>query len=208
MKLRVATVVTDEGIRPDVLVKALEDRGFDSLVVAEHSHIPASRAAPFPAGGELPREYHRSYDPFVALSAAALATSRLLIGTGVLLLPQPDAIETAKAVSSLDQISAGRLALGLGLGWNLDEAADHGVEATMRGKLLDEKLAAMKEPRANEEAEFHGHQVDFDATYCSPKPVQKRYIVACNMSYMQPASERAWRPTFPFIKILRGLKRL
>ena len=173
MKLGVATVITDESIRPDVLAKATEDRGFDSLVVAEHSHIPTSRATPFPAGGELPREYYRSYDPFVALTAAALATSKLLIGPGVLLLPQRDAIETAKAVSSLDQISAGRLLLGLGLGWNLEEGADHGVEATMRGKLLDEKLAAMKELWANDEAEFHGQHVDFDATYCWPKPVQK-----------------------------------
>jgi probable F420-dependent oxidoreductase len=173
MKLGAATVVTDESIRPDVLAKALEDRGFDSLVLAEHSHIPACRATPFPAGGELPREYYRSYDPFVALTAAALATSQLLIGPGVLLLPQRDAIETAKAVSSLDQISEGRLLLGPGLGWNLEEGADHGVEATMRGKLLDEKLAAMKELWANEEAEFHGHHVDFDATYCWPKPVQK-----------------------------------
>jgi probable F420-dependent oxidoreductase len=173
MKLGVATVVTDEGIRPDVLAKALEDRGFDSIVVAEHSHIPASRATPFPAGGELPREFYRSYDPFVALTAAALATSKLLIGPGVLLLPQRDPIQTAKAVSSLDQISGGRLLLGLGLGWNLEEAADHGVEATMRGKLLDEKLAAMKALWANDEAEFHGRHVDFGATYCWPKPVQK-----------------------------------
>ena len=164
MKLGVATVITDEGIRPDVLAKALEDRGFDSLVVAEHSHIPTSRATPFPAGGELPREYYRSYDPFVALTAAAVATSKLLIGPGVLLLPQRDSIQTAKAVSSLDQISAGRLLLGLGLGWNLEESADHGVQATMRGKLLDEKLAAMKELWANDEAEFHGQYVDFDAT--------------------------------------------
>jgi probable F420-dependent oxidoreductase len=173
MKLGVATVITDESIRPEVLAKAVEERGFESLVVAEHSHIPASRATPFPAGGQLPREYYRSYDPFVALTAAALATSKLLIGPGVLLLPQRDTIETAKAVSSLDQISAGRLLLGLGLGWNLEEAADHGVEATMRGKLLDEKLAAMKELWANDEAEFHGQYVDFDATYCWPKPVQK-----------------------------------
>jgi len=151
----------------------LEDRGFDSIVVTELSHIPASRATPFPAGGELPRAFYRSYDPFVALTAAALATSKLLIGPGVLLLPQRGAIESAKAVSSLDQISAGRLLLGLGLGWNLEEAADHGVEATMRGKLLDEKLAAMKELWANDKAEFHGHYVDFDATYCWPKPVQK-----------------------------------
>ncbi|WP_264992377.1 LLM class flavin-dependent oxidoreductase, partial [Mycobacterium montefiorense] len=136
MKLGVATAITDEGIRPDVLAKALEDRGFDSLVVAEHSHIPASRATPFPAGGELPREYYRCYDPFVALTAAALATSKLLIGPGVLLLPQRDSIQTAKAIASLDQISAGRVLLGLGLGWNLEEAADHGVHATLRGKLL------------------------------------------------------------------------
>ena len=173
MKLGAATVITDEGIRPDVLAKALEDRGFDSLVVAEHSHIPSSRTTPFPAGGELPREYYRSYDPFVALTAAAVATSKLLIGPGVLLLPQRDSIQTAKAVSSLDQISAGRLLLGLGLGWNLEEAADHGVHATLRGKLLDEKLAAMKELWTNDEAEFHGRYVDFEATYCWPKPVQK-----------------------------------
>src|ERR1700754_247660 len=110
MKLGVATVVTDEGIRPDVLAKALEDCGFDSLMVAEHSHVPTSRVTPFPVGGELPREYYRSYDPFVALSVAALATSKLLIGPGVL-LPQRDAIHTAKAVASIDQISEGRLLL-------------------------------------------------------------------------------------------------
>jgi alkanesulfonate monooxygenase SsuD/methylene tetrahydromethanopterin reductase-like flavin-dependent oxidoreductase (luciferase family) len=109
MKLGVATVVTDEGVRPDVLAKALENRGFDSLVVAEHSHIPASRATPFPAGGELPREYCRSHDPFAALTAAAVVTSKLLIGPGVIHLPQRETIQAAKAVSSLCQISAGRL---------------------------------------------------------------------------------------------------
>jgi probable F420-dependent oxidoreductase len=173
MKLGIATVITDEGIRPDVLATVLEDRGFDSLVVAEHSHIPASRATLYPAGDELPREFLRSYDPFVALTAAALATSKLLIGSGVLLLSQRDSIQTAKAVSSLDQISGGRLLLGLGQGWNLEEAAHYGVEATMRGKLLDEKLDAMKELWANDRAEFHGRHVDFGATYCWPKPVQK-----------------------------------
>src|SRR6202000_466819 len=135
MKFGVATVITDESIRPDVLAKALEERGFESLVVARHSHIPACRATPFPAGGELPREYYRSYDPFVALTAAALATSQLLIGPGVLLLPQRDTIETAKAVSSLDQISGGRLLLGLGLGWNLAEGAAHGGAAPTRVTL-------------------------------------------------------------------------
>jgi probable F420-dependent oxidoreductase len=123
----------------------------------------------------LPREHYRSYDPFVALTAAALATSKLLIGPGVLLLPQRDSIHTAKAISSLDQLSGGRVLLGLGLGWNLEEAADHGVHATLRGKLLDEKLAAMKELWTQDEAEFHGRYVDFEATYCWPKPVQKPY---------------------------------
>jgi probable F420-dependent oxidoreductase len=173
MKFGIGTVITDEGIRPDVLAKALEERGFDSLVVAEHSHIPSSRATPFPGGGELPREYYRVYDPFVALTAAAVATSELLVGPGVLLLPQRDAIQTAKEVASVDQISSGRLLLGLGLGWNLEEAADHGVEPARRGNLLDEKLAAMKELWTSEEAEFHGDHVDFDATFCWPKPVQK-----------------------------------
>jgi probable F420-dependent oxidoreductase len=193
MKIGVATVVTDEGIRPDVLAKALEDRGFDSLMVAEHSHIPTSRVTPFPAGGELPREYYRSYDPFVALSAAAHATSNLLIGSGVLLLPQRDAIHTAKAVASIDQISEGRLLLGLGLGWNLEESADHGVTPAMRGKLLDEKLAAMKELWGNEEAEFHGQHVDFDKTYCWPKPVQKPYPPVYFGGYTAATVSRARR---------------
>src|ERR1700755_3335694 len=105
MKLGVATVVTDEGIRPDVLGKALEDRGFDSLVVAEHSHVPASRATPYPAGGELPRAYYRVYDPLVAWTAPAVATSEPLVGPGVLLLPQRDTIQTAKEVASADHIS-------------------------------------------------------------------------------------------------------
>ncbi len=173
MKIGISTIITDEGIPPDVLAKALEERGFDSLVVAEHSHVPASRATPYPAGGELPHEYYRAYDPLVALTAAAVATSELLVGTGVLLLPQRDTIQTAKEVASADHISAGRLLLGLGLGWNLEEIADHDVDPRRRGKLLDEKVAAMKELWANEKAEFHGDYVDFDATFCWPKPVQK-----------------------------------
>jgi probable F420-dependent oxidoreductase len=173
MKFGIGTVMTDEGIRPDVLAKATEDRGFDSLLVAEHSHIPCSRATPFPTGGDLAREYYRTYDPFVAVTAAAAATSELLIGPGVLLLPQRDAIHTAKEVASADLISSGRLLLGVGLGWNREEAADHGVDPAHRGKLLDEKLAAMKELWTKERAEFHGEYVDFDTTFSWPKPVQK-----------------------------------
>jgi probable F420-dependent oxidoreductase len=172
MKLGISTIPTDESIRPDALAKALEERGFDSLVVAEHSHVPASRATPYPAGGELPREYYRVYDPIVAVTAAAVATSELRVGTGVLLLAQRDTIQTAKEIASTDHIAKGRLQLGLGLGWNLEEIADHGIDPATRGKLLDEKLSAMKELWTKEKAEFHGRFVDFDATFCWPKPVQ------------------------------------
>jgi hypothetical protein len=166
MKLGISTIITDQGIRPDVLAKACEERGFDSLVVAEHSHVPVSRATPYPAGGDLPPEYYRVYDPIVAVTAAAVATSKLLVGTGVLLLAQRDTIQTAKEVASADHIADGRLLLGLGLGWNLEEIADHRVDPATRGKLLDEKLAAMKELWTKEQAEFHGGYVDFDATFC------------------------------------------
>src|SRR5262245_16902709 len=173
MKLGISTIITDDGIRPDVLAKALEERGFDSLVVAEHSHVPCSRATPYPAGGELPHEYYRVYDPFVAVTAAAVATSELLVGTGVLLLAQRDTIQTAKEVASADHIADGRVLLGLGLGWNLEEIADHGIDPATRGTLLDEKLAAMKELWSKEEAEFHGVYVDFDLIFCWPRPVQQ-----------------------------------
>jgi probable F420-dependent oxidoreductase len=173
MKIGVDTMITDEGIRPDVLGKALEERGFESLMVGEHSHVPASRTTPFPGGGELPRELYRAYDPFVALTAAAVVTSGLVVGPGVLLLPQRDPIHTAKEIACLDDIASGRTLLGLGLGWNLEEAADHGIDPAKRGLLLDEKLAAMKEIWTREKAEFHGDNVDFDAVFCWPKPVQK-----------------------------------
>jgi len=145
--------------RADALTAAagrLNERGFDSLVVAEHSHVPASRVTPYPAGGDLPREYYRVYDPIVTVTAAAVATSELRIGTGVLLLAQRDTIQTAKEIASTDHIARGRLQLGLGLGWNLEEIADHGIDPATRGKLLDEKLSAMKERWTKEKAEFHG----------------------------------------------------
>ncbi|MEU0794399.1 LLM class F420-dependent oxidoreductase [Amycolatopsis sp. NPDC005961] len=173
MKFGISTFVTDEGIRPDVLGAALEERGFDSLFLAEHSHIPVSRESPYPGGGDLPEKYKRTLDPFVALTAAATATSELLLGTGIALLIQRDLIHTAKEVASLDLISDGRALFGVGVGWNREEMRNHGTDPKTRGALIDEQLAALKEIWTKDEAEFHGEHVDFDPIYAWPKPVRK-----------------------------------
>lgn len=176
MKFGISTFVTDEGIRPDVLGAALEERGFDSLWLAEHSHIPVSRETPYPGGGELPRVYYRTLDPFVALTAAATATSELLLGTGIALLIQRDLIHTAKEVASLDLISDGRALFGVGVGWNREEMRNHGTDPKTRGALMDEQLAALKEIWTSDEAEFHGEHVDLDPIFSWPKPVQRPHV--------------------------------
>jgi probable F420-dependent oxidoreductase len=173
MKFGIATFITDDGIRPDVLGRALEERGFSSLFLAEHSHIPVSRESPYPGGGELPRKYYRTLDPFVALTSAAAVTSRLLLGTGVALLPQRDVIHTAKQVASLDVVSGGRVAFGVGVGWNREEMRNHGTDPATRGALMDEQLAALTRIWTTEQAEYHGEHVDFDPIYLWPKPVQE-----------------------------------
>ncbi|ADJ44295.1 N5,N10-methylenetetrahydromethanopterin reductase-related protein [Amycolatopsis mediterranei S699] len=176
MKFGISTFVTDEGIRPDVLGAALEERGFDSLFLAEHSHIPVRRESPYPGGGDLPRVYYRTLDPFVALAAAATATSELLLGTGIALLIQRDLIHTAKEVASLDLISDGRALFGVGVGWNREEMRNHGTDPKTRGALIDEQLAALKEIWTKDEAEFHGEHVDLDPIFSWPKPVQKPHV--------------------------------
>jgi probable F420-dependent oxidoreductase len=173
MRFGVSTFITDEGIRPDVLGRALEERSFSSLFIAEHSHIPVSRESPYPAGGELPRRYYRTLDPFVALTAVAAVTSRLTLATGIALLPQRDVIHTAKQVASLDLVSDGRVAFGVGVGWNREEMRNHGTDPATRGALVDEQLAALKQIWTTEQAEFHGKYVDFDPIYLWPKPVQQ-----------------------------------
>ena len=173
MRFGVATFITDYGIRPDALGRALEERGFDSLFIAEHSHIPVSRESPWPEGGELPRRYYRTLDPFVALTAVAAATTRLVLGTGIALLPQRDVIHTAKQVASLDLVSDGRFAFGVGVGWNREEMRNHGTDPTTRGALIDEQLAALKQIWTTKQAEYHGEHVDFDPIYLGPKPVQQ-----------------------------------
>jgi probable F420-dependent oxidoreductase len=173
MDIGIATFITDEGIRPDVLAAAVEERGFSSLQIAEHSHIPASRETPYPGGGELPRIYYRTLDPFVALTAAAVATSNLKLGTGIALIQQRDVIHTAKEVASLDLVSRGRFLFGIGVGWNREEMRNHGTDPRTRGALVDEQLAALKRIWTQDEAEFHGKYVNFDPIFAWPKPVQK-----------------------------------
>lgn len=171
MKFGVSTFVTDEGIRPDVLATALEERGFESMFLAEHSHIPRGSSAP--DGFELTRPYFRSLDPFIALTAAATATHNLRLGTGVALLAQRDIIHTAKEVASLDLLSHGRAILTVGAGWNEEEMRNHGVDPRTRGQRLDEQLAALRMIWTQEESSFHGTHIDFGPMYQWPKPVQQ-----------------------------------
>jgi len=163
---------TDYGIAIDELARELEARGFESLFVCEHTHIPVSRRTPFPSGGELPKRYSHTHDPFVALSFAAAATRSLKLGTGIALLPQRDTIITAKSVASLDQLSDGRFIFAIGGGWNV-EMENHGVRYESRFKLLRERLLAMKALWTQQEAEFHGEFVSFDRVWLYPKPKQK-----------------------------------
>lgn len=173
MKIGITTFVTDRGIRPSVLAEAVEDRGFDALFLPEHSHIPVSRATPFPFGDALPEPYFRVLDPFVGLSAAAEVTSTLKLGTGVALLVQRDVIHTAKEIASLDLLSSGRFLFGVGAGWNREEMRNHGVEPSTRGALLDEQLEAITTIWSVNEAEYHGKYVDFEPIFQWPKPMQR-----------------------------------
>ena len=173
MKFGISTFVTDDGIDPVSLARAIEERGFDSLVIAEHTHIPASRESAYPMGGELPSIYYRTLDPFVTLAAAAAVTSKIELFTGIALLIQRDPIITAKEAASIDLISGGRFVFGVGAGWNIEELRHHGTDPKTRGALLDERIEAIKALWTTEPAEYHGKYVDFDSSYIRPKPVQK-----------------------------------
>jgi probable F420-dependent oxidoreductase len=173
MKFGISTFVNDDTIDSVSLATAIEERGFDSLVIAEHTHIPASRQSPYPMGGELPSIYYRTLDPFVTLAAAAAVTSRIELFTGIALLIQRDPIITAKEAASIDLISGGRFVFGVGAGWNLEELRNHGTDPKTRGALLDERIEAIKALWTIEPTEYHGKYVDFEPSYLRPKPVQK-----------------------------------
>lgn len=163
---------TDTTIQPVELARAVEERGLDSLFFPEHTHIPVSRATPFPGGGDLPEWYWRSHDPFVSLAAAAAVTNRIKLGTGICLVIERDPITLAKECASLDVISNGRFILGIGAGWNKEEMENHSANYQHRWKIVREKVLAMKEIWTRDEAEFHGQFVNFNPIWSWPKPVQ------------------------------------
>ena len=163
---------TDYGIQPAELGRALEERGYESVFFCEHTHIPTSRRSPYPGGGELPRCYSHTHDPFVALAFAAAATHQLRIGTAVCLVPQHDPIVLAKTIASLDQMSGGRFVFGIGAGWNAEEMEDHGTRFDTRFKVMGERVRAMKALWNQEEARFEGEFVRFEPAWSYPKPAQ------------------------------------
>lgn len=164
---------TDYSIQPHDLAAEAEARGFESLWLPEHSHIPTSRKSPWPGGGELPKYYCDSYDPFVSLAAAAAVTKKIKLGTGICLVIERDPIHTAKEVSTLDRLSNGRVLFGIGGGWNAEEMANHGTAFETRFKLMRERVQAMKEIWTQTKPKFAGELVKFDEMMQWPKPVQK-----------------------------------
>ncbi|WEH17318.1 LLM class F420-dependent oxidoreductase [Streptomyces sp. VNUA24] len=173
MRISVTIFLTDETITPTRLARELEQRGFAGLYLPEHTHIPVERTTPYPAGGDLPREYGRTLDPFVALGQAAAVTERLGLGTGITLVAQHDPIDLAKQIATVDHLSGGRLTLGLGYGWNVEEAADHGVTWRTRRELVRDRMALMRALWADEPTAYEGEFGSVRASSAYPKPVQK-----------------------------------
>ena len=172
MDVGISFFPTEYSIQLTELAVELEQRGFESLMVCEHSHIPASRKTEWPGGGELPKEYYHTYDPFIALSFAAGATKTLKIGTSICLVPQRDPFNLAKQVASLDCLSGGRFIFGIGGGWNVDEMENHGITYNSRFKILRETILAAKQLWTQEQGEYHGDFINFDPAFSSPKPRQ------------------------------------
>ena len=173
MKFGITMFPTDYAIGPGELAREVEAHGFESLFFPEHTHIPASRKSPWPGGPDLPEEYSHTLDLFVALTAAAAATERLLVGSGICLVIERDPITLAKEVASLDFVSGGRALLGIGAGWNLEEMENHGTDPVRRWRRMRETVEAMRAIWGNDEGEYHGELVDFDPIWQWPKPIQE-----------------------------------
>ena len=173
MKIGISMFVTQDSIGPGDLAQAAEERGFESLWMPEHTHIPVSRKSPWGGGPVLPEHYKQTFDPFMALTAAAVVTKKIKLATGICLVVERDPIHTAKQVATLDVLSGGRFIFGIGGGWNAEEMASHGTEFKTRFALMKERIEAMKAIWTNDVAEYRGTYVNFEPMWCWPKPVQK-----------------------------------
>ena len=202
MDLGVFSYNTDYVMRPVELARALEERGFESLWIGEHSHIPANRKTPYPLGGELPRVYVDMMDPFVALGAAAAVTEKLKLGTGVCLVMQRVVITLAKEVATLDILSGGRVLFGIGGGWNQEEMENHGTPFEHRFRILREKVEALKTLWIDDESTYEGRHVSFDRVWLYPKPVQKPHPPILGGFFSEAGRRRVvkycdgWMPNF------------
>ncbi|MFI9720499.1 TIGR03619 family F420-dependent LLM class oxidoreductase [Streptomyces sp. NPDC052396] len=173
MRIATTTFLTDQTISPVRLARELEQRGYAGLYLPQHTHIPVSRETPAPTGDPLPPEYGRALDPMVALAQAAAVTHRITLGTGVALVAQHDPIVLAKQVATLDSLSGGRFTFGIGYGWNVEEAADHGVEWSSRRRLVRDRVALMRALWADEPTAYQGEFGSVQASWAHPKPVQR-----------------------------------
>jgi probable F420-dependent oxidoreductase len=173
MDIGVTAALTDLAMAPDALARAVEERGYHSLYLPEHTHLPVGSAPPTLVDGVHAEDYRRTLDPFTALSAAAAVTDRILLGTGIALVAQHDPIVLAKQIATVDRISGGRFVLGMGYGWNRQEAADHGVDFSDRRAIAREKVLCMQALWEHDEASFAGRWVSLSPSYSWPKPVQR-----------------------------------
>ncbi|MEV7617474.1 TIGR03619 family F420-dependent LLM class oxidoreductase [Streptomyces sp. NPDC089799] len=172
MRIAATIFLTDRTPSPVRIARVLEERGFDGLYLPEHTHIPVSRDTDAPMGGDLPEQYGRTLDAFVALAQAAAVTERLRLGTGITLVAQHDPIDLAKRIATLDHLSGGRLTLGIGYGWNVEEAADHGVEWSTRRELVRDRMALMRALWAPKPEGYIGEFGSVRASEAHPKPAQ------------------------------------
>jgi len=193
MQFGASIFFTEYSIAPAALAVALEERGFESLWVAEHSHIPVTRRFTLPGNMELSKQYFDVMDPFVTLTAAAVATSRLKLATAICLVIQRDTIQTAKSVASLDQVSGGRFIFGVGIGWNAEEMEDHGTVYATRAQKMREQIEAMKAIWTQDAAEYHGEIIDFPPMVSRPKPVQRPHPPVIIGGAFRLAARRALR---------------
>jgi probable F420-dependent oxidoreductase len=214
MEFGIGYFATHDAVDPASFARLVEERGHESLFFAEHTHIPASRESPWPAGGELPRKYSHTYDLFVTLTAAALATSKLRVGSGICLVVERDPITTAKEVASVDHLSGGRFEFGVGAGWNREEMENHGTDPRVRMAIMLERIEAMKAIWTQDEASYHGKHVAFDRIWSWPKPAQRPHppvLVGGNGPTVLDRVLRvgdAWFPNYGFEDLLERIEEL